>query len=431
LIKTQKEQLYNKYFILGFFSLIYLFFFFYYTLKYNLSFFKYIIVICPILVIAIYYLIQSFLKEEKVLDLQNEDIQERINLITDDIRKSKSRVASLEHKIQRYSSLKGLTEKISSSLSLDEIVNLLVNETFNLLFKKGNVCILYLLEPETKQLGIIATRQDGIKEVIKSKGGDIFDNWVLVKMQPLLIEDTKKDFRFDLTQISLRDTRTFRSLIASPLIIGKRILGLLRIDNPKEEIFNSEDLRFLSTISDLGAMAIENAMLYQRTRELAIRDGLTGLYLRRYFSMQMNQEILRSIRNNSELSLLMLDIDRFKSYNDKFGHIAGDIVLEDISKILKGYFNAPGDIICRYGGEEFAVLLPETSKNKAIMLAQDLRKKIKSTDITLRKKKTYVTVSIGLATFPKDARIKEEFIQKADVRLMKAKQAGRDRVCHS
>jgi len=225
--------------------------------------------------------------------------------------------------------------------------------------------------------------------------------------------------------------REFRSLIISPLTSGKIVLGVLRIDNPKAETFNSEDLRFLSTIADLGAVAIENALLYQRTRELAIRDGLTNLYLRRYFSQQLNHEVIRAMRNDSQLSLIILDIDKFKSYNDKFGHIAGDIVLKDISRVLIDHFDAPGNVICRYGGEEFAILLPDIPKKKTISLAEDLRKKIKNTNIILRKKKTNVTVSIGVAAFPTDARIKEELIQKADEQLLKAKKLGRNKVCHS
>jgi len=364
------------------------------------------------------------------MHLQSEDFQEKTNLVTENIKNSNLMIKSLNNKIRRYNSLKGLTEKLGSSLTLDDISKLLTAETFNLLSKSGNVCILYLIDSQTKQLGIIATRRDESSPKTKSKVGDIFDNWVLLKMQPLLIEDTKKDFRFDLEKIQQKE-REFRSLIISPLTSGKIVLGVLRIDNPKAETFNSEDLRFLSTIADLGAVAIENALLYQRTRELAIRDGLTNLYLRRYFSQQLNHEVIRAMRNDSQLSLIILDIDKFKSYNDKFGHIAGDIVLKDISRVLIDHFDAPGNVICRYGGEEFAILLPDIPKKKTISLAEDLRKKIKNTNIILRKKKTNVTVSIGVAAFPTDARIKEELIQKADEQLLKAKKLGRNKVCHS
>lgn len=381
--------------------------------------------------VIVYYFIQLSIKEEKFLNLKSEDIQERMNLVAEDIKNSMVRIDSLEYKIKRYQSLKGLTEKLSENLTLDDTVELLTKEAFNLLFKKNNVCILYLVDPQTKGFGIVSARSDQGNLVIKSKDGDIFDNWVLLKLHPLLIEDNKKDFRFDLEQIEKKDLRNFRSLIIAPLTSGKTVLGALRIDNPEARTFNSEDLRFLATISDLGAVAIENAMLYQNTRELAIRDGLTGLYLRRYFDQQLNREILRSMRNSTDLSLLMLDIDKFKTYNDKFGHIAGDIVLKDISRALVSYFNEPGNVVSRSGGEEFAVLLPGVSKNKAIELAEELRKKIKSTDIILRKKKTRVSISIGVAAFPKDARIKEELVQKADNCLIEAKRTGRDKVCYN
>lgn len=430
MIKTQRKRLFNHYIASFVIFISYLLFFVFYSLKYNPVFLRHLICSCLIIATIIYFFIWDFLKKKKVIKLQEEELQEKINLLTDDVKRSESLLKSLNYKIQRYNSLKGMTEKLSGSLILDEIALFLVDETFRLLHKKGNVCILYLFDPENKELGVVATKKEEPGFTIKSKIGDIFDNWVLVKMHPLLIEDTEKDFRFDLEQIPAKEGRVFRSLIASPLTSGKSMLGVLRIDNMQREVFNSEDLRFLSTIADLGAMAIENAILYQRTRELAIRDGLTSLYLRRYFFPQLNQELIRAVRKESQLSLLILDIDKFKSYNDKYGHIAGDIVLKTVGNMLNGYFSEPGNLVCRYGGEEFAVLLPDIPKDKAIKLADDLRKKIKDFSIFLRKKKTNITISIGLASFPSDARTREEFILKADSQLLKAKESGRDKVCY-
>lgn len=431
MIKTQRKQLFNNYIASFVIFASCLLFFFFYSLKYNPSFLKHLVCAFLIIVSVIYFLIFDFVKKKKVLKLDEQELQEKINLLANDSTRSNALVKSLNEKIQRYGSLKGMIEKLSSSFVLEEIAKFLVNETSNLLHEKGNVCILYLFDQESKELGILATKKEDSVAIIKSKVGDIFDQWVLVKMQPLLIEDTEKDFRFDFEKIPQKDARVFRSLIASPLSSGKSALGVLRIDNPHPGVFNSEDLRFLSTIADLGAMALENAILYQRTKELAIRDGLTNLYLRRYFSQQLNQEVIRSVRKKSELSLLILDIDKFKSYNDKYGHIAGDIVLKTIGNILNSYFSEPGNLVCRYGGEEFAVLLPEVAKSKAIKLAEDLRKKIKDFDIFLRKKKTNISVSIGVATFPSDARTKEELILKSDMQLLKAKDSGRNKVCYS
>ena len=125
----------------------------------------------------------------------------------------------------------------------------------------------------------------------------------------------------------------------------------------------------------------------------------------------------------------MIDLDNFKQYNDTFGHVAGDIVLKVIAKILGDVFNQPGNLVCRYGGEEFCVLLPDCSKDKAKQAANELRKRIEQEKIILRRQETTVTVSIGVASFPKDAQMKEELIYKADHALYKAKEQGRNRVC--
>src|SRR3989338_63478 len=178
-------------------------------------------------------------------------------------------------------------------------------------------------------------------------------------MQPLLVEDTKTDFRFDLDQYKSEEPRDIRSIMSIPLIIGERALGIFRLDTPRENYFSTDDLRFLMTIGDLSAIAIENAQLYERIEDLAIRDGLTGLYLRRYLLERLSEEISMQLRRKKELSFLMIDLDRFKQYNDQFGHMAGDIVLKTVSTILQETFKEPGIRVCRYGGEEFAVLLPE------------------------------------------------------------------------
>ena len=178
-------------------------------------------------------------------------------------------------------------------------------------------------------------------------------------------------------------------------------------------------------------MAIENALLYQKAEELAIKDGLTGLYLRRYFSERLKAEVQRGLRQGSVFSILMIDIDKFKDYNDKFGHMAGDIVLKTIAKILTQSFDRPGNILSRYGGEEFLVVLPDCAKNKALKMAESVRKVIKEKEIILRKKRTQVTVSIGVASFSQDAKVMDDLIRCADAALYEAKKGGRDRVCPS
>jgi len=251
---------------------------------------------------------------------------------------------------------------------------------------------------------------------------------VVKTLHPLLVEDVQTDFRFDLDKMDMEDKRSIRSLISTPLIVGEKTLGILRVDSAASHQFSTDDLRFLRTIADLTSIAIENAQLYERLETMAIKDGLTGLYLRRHMLERLGEEISREMRRGEELSFLMMDLDHFKKYNDTFGHMAGDIVLKTIAQVLEGHFNHPGELVCRYGGEEFCVLLPNCPKSKAVLLANELRNKIETREIVLRRQKTQVTVSIGVASFPKDAKTKDELIFKADEALYQAKETGRNKV---
>lgn len=431
MIEKQKRQLSKN----SFFSCL-LFFscpgvFFFYALKFNINFFYVIAVIYFFMAIFMYIFFRDAKRREAIIFLQKQDYQERINLLNNKINNENLSLGYLRQKILSYSSLKGVSEHLARCQSVNDTAQTLSVEAGNLLGDHDKVCILYLFEPQSLELSIVSTKKGTATEVIKAKKGDIFDSWVIKKLQPLIVEDTKKDFRFDAEKIIPDQARSIRSLISAPLTIGRQVLGILRVDSTKENSFTFDDLRLLSTICDIAALAVGNALLYEKAEDLAIKDGLTGLYLRRYLSQRMAEEISRSLRQGSALSLLMLDIDYFKNYNDKFGHVAGDIVLKTIAKLLLENFSVGGNIISRYGGEEFAILLPNCSKKAAFDLADKIRKKIKEEKIILRKKPTNINVSIGLASFPDDAKAREDLILKADAALYQAKQTGRDKVCLS
>jgi diguanylate cyclase (GGDEF)-like protein len=200
------------------------------------------------------------------------------------------------------------------------------------------------------------------------------------------------------------------------------------MDNVKPGFYSQDDLRFLATICDLGAVALENGELFQKTQDLAIHDSLTSLFTKGYFLERLKEEYLRTIRKNRTFSLLMLDIDYFKHYNDKFGHSAGDLVLKDLSHNLVDSLKELNPIITRFGGEEFCILLSGIEKEKACTIAQELCARIANNQIILRNEPTRITVSIGVASLPCDTNEPIELIFTADRAMYKAKQKGRNQV---
>ena len=404
--------------------------FFIYATKHHVAFFfiSCALFINIVLLIAFHRRLQ---RKQAIIVLQKEDYFERANLLRAEIDHEWQTINIIKNKIINYGKLKDLTESLSQSLGIDETSTTLSAEVNKLFGHKDITVILYLFHTNLGELGISSSQKGQMQVNLKAKRGDLFDQWVVKTLNPLLVDDANIDFRFDAEKILNEDGRKVRSLISAPLVIGDKILGILRIDSPSAHHFATDDLRFLRTISDITSVAIENAQLYQKIEDLAIRDGLTGLYLRRYMLDRLTQEVNRGILKHKELCFLMIDLDYFKQYNDSYGHIAGDIVLRTIATMLAEHFNQPGDLVCRYGGEEFCVLLPDCSKSKAMELALAISKKISNREIVLRRQKTQVTASIGVASFPHDAKLKEELLVKADDALYKAKAAGRNKVCEA
>lgn len=375
------------------------------------------------------FLITKTLRRKFAFSFEKETLQEKINTLNNQLQTGLDIQTALEQKIIRYDNLKNITQDFSQNLSLEAIVQNLADVAFSLVAENKGTCLLYIVDAKNQKLTLSCSRKENKDVIIKAKEGDIFDRWVLRHSSPLQVEDIGKDFRFDLEKIEKEGrSRPFSSLISAPLISQDKMLGLLRLDSVGPASYTQDDLRFLTTISDLGAVALENAMLFQRTQELAIRDSLTALYTKGYFLDRLKEEFKRTVYQNASLSLLMIDIDHFKECNDKFGHAAGDIVLKEISFILNNFLKNKTTLSCRFGGEEFCILLCATDKKSAVKSAEELRERIEEKKIVLRRQKMNITASIGVACYPQDCRSDEELIIKADTALYQAKQKGRNMV---
>lgn len=170
-----------------------------------------------------------------------------------------------------------------------------------------------------------------------------------------------------------------------------------------------------------------NRVLQQQLQEQANRDPLTGLFNRRYLDATMERELARCQRESQPLSLLVMDIDHFKRINDEHGHPAGDEVLRQVAQLLAGRARN-SDVVCRYGGEEYLVLLPNMTAHTALVRAEEYRSQLQAMGIPFEDKTLRTTLSIGMASFPKHGRTVHELIRLADAALYQAKQAGRNRV---
>ena len=220
-----------------------------------------------------------------------------------------------------------------------------------------------------------------------------------------------------------------RSLIIIPIMSEASLpVGLLSIEHSEPNCYLGDMETILFTLVGNASVAFTRARLYHKMELLAITDGLTQLINHKQFQTQLSKEIERSRRYKRPLSLLILDIDHFKSFNDTYGHQVGDLVLREISRCIQSVLRI-NDQAARYGGEEFAVIIPETTEQGALATAERIRTKIESYVITSGTDKLRVTVSIGAATYPLHADNQQALIADADTALYHAKESGRNQSC--
>ncbi len=226
---------------------------------------------------------------------------------------------------------------------------------------------------------------------------------------------------------SINISSNIASCILFPMISGKENIGCIGIGSKKENVFNVDDLKIISFIGYELAHVFANIKLILHIKDISIKDALTGLYNRRYFDEILQHEYLRAKRYNLPLSLIMVDIDYFKSVNDTFGHLTGDKVLQELAKLIKNSVRQV-DVVARFGGEEFAIILLNTSLEKASNMAERLRRIIEKHTILINGNKINITISAGISGIRKDTLSERDIVEEADKALFKAKTSGRNKV---
>jgi len=224
---------------------------------------------------------------------------------------------------------------------------------------------------------------------------------------------------------------SMNSLICIPVILSGEVKGIIHLDAEKKSAFDEKDLEFSELLAKEISIAMERSLVYSQVKDISTRDGLIGCFNRGKLEVDIVADIAAVTLQGKPLSLLMIDIDWFKKFNDFHGHPKGDELLKKIVKVIEGA-TRPSDKTYRYGGEEFVILLPDVSTEEAMPIANRIRNAVEQEQFEGEKESqpgAKVTVSIGVAGFPSDANDKEGLIEAADSALYKAKQSGRNQVC--
>ena len=355
---------------------------------------------------------------DRIFDKLKDYKQDNIGLLKEKFTKSSSTAAQvndsrahLENKASEMSNLYYSVKRMGSCFAFDNLLNILrdtITESFG--FKRCELIILYHSDEAVKIDKIYQITKSKMEQIEGIEYGEGLLKFMLRKKQLLQI-DIKKG-KIDAEEFM--PPEELNTFIAAPIISGEKTNAILAA----EDIDLEQRDRF-TVVANQFSMALERIRLYELVQELAITDGLTGAFVRRHMLERLNEELNRADRFNSRVSLLMIDVDNFKNYNDRYGHLKGDLLLKKIATALKGGIREI-DIIARYGGEEFCIIFPDTDSKGAELVANRLRESVESLE---------ATISIGVASYPEDAKSWSNLIEKADRMLYKAKGAGKNRVC--
>jgi diguanylate cyclase (GGDEF)-like protein len=321
-----------------------------------------------------------------------------------------------------------LGKALTSSLQLDQVLRTIM-EKIDEFLRPDNWSLLLLDEAKQELYFELAVGKasQALKDV-RIKLGQGIAGWVAQHGEVVIVPDTTKDTRF-FGKVDEKTKMETRSIVAVPVRFRDNCLGVIELINcVGVEGFDPRDLKLLEALSDFAAIALENARHVKRIHELTIKDDCTSLYNARHMGFILDTEIYRSQRYNYEFSIVFIDLDHFKQVNDTHGHLVGSRLLAEMGEALKTNCRLI-DFAFRYGGDEFVILLPQTSKENAINVARRLHKLIRET-VWLQNEglNIRVTPSVGLAAYPVDSKTKEGLLHLADEAMYLVKNTNRDSV---
>jgi diguanylate cyclase (GGDEF)-like protein len=335
--------------------------------------------------------------------------------------------AQLTHHSRELTIFHDVAKALTSSLDLDSILQTIMEKVAEY-FRPDTWSLLMVDEAQNDLYFAIAVGEaaERLKKV-RLKLGEGIAGWVAKHGEQVISADAENDPRFARRVDETTQWET-RSVICVPLRSRLRVLGVIQLVNVDLGRFNETEVFVLQALCDYAAIAIENARWVEKIQELTITDDCTGLFNARHLYKTLETEVYRSSRFGYEFSVLFIDLDHFKTVNDTHGHLIGSKLLAEIGYLIKAQLRLI-DFAFRYGGDEFVVLLPQTGKDQALVVAKRLRDALRASNFCRDEGLNLnVRASMGLATYPHDARDAHDIIRQADEMMYLVKNTSRDNI---
>jgi len=333
----------------------------------------------------------------------------------------------LENSLKNLSILYVISQTLSQTLDADELQNALQHVMTDTLKLEHFSLILKNSDEQLSLASFSGLNPNLFSTGTEFKLGECLVGKAALDRMSIYIPDMNIESR---ALYQINETKMIGSYFVLPLHVGDRLLGVLTLGRHDINSFSEAERHLLETVSNQVAVALDRSILYMQTKTLSVKDELTGIANRRHFQETLHMEFKKSERFNRNLSVIMIDVDYFKSFNDRYGHIRGDMALKRLAKILKDNIREV-DLVARFGGEEFVVILADTDIEDARVVAQKLRHLVEEDFMKLwdgKQNSRPITISLGVASYPQTSRSEESLLNAADVALYKAKESGRNQV---
>ncbi|MBI5587187.1 MAG: diguanylate cyclase [Deltaproteobacteria bacterium] len=332
-----------------------------------------------------------------------------------------------KNRLKGFYALEQVYRSIAPVLDREELYDTILSKSLELVdAERGS---LMILDNKNKVLSVKASKgvERSIVDNLRVKIGEGISGSIAAKGVPVMV----KNIESEVPSWKNRSRYKTKSFISIPLKLDTRVIGVINMsDKATGGSFSEEDLHMLISFANFASIALERGAYYSMSEELktlSMTDHLTGLFNRRYFRERLFEEVERVKRHNECFSAFIIDIDNFKSFNDRYGHLAGDDILKGVARSIRDAVRSM-DVVSRYGGEEFAVILPHTNKKDSSVIAERIRKGVEEFRPAVEGMNEWPTISLGVAEFPNDASNIDDLVNKADRAMYLAKRMGKNRV---